>query len=110
MTITLTGNLDAGHKCHIYGGTAQPYKDLGLISTLPGPVSTTFTFDTPGTHYIHVYPGTEDVDNVCAQTGLGYAKVEVGAAPVRATNPPMAAFPPVQRVTSAPQTAPKIPK
>jgi ribosomal protein L21E len=83
VTIKLDGTLDPGRKCHIYGGTVSPYKDLGLVGALPGPVATTFAFNAPGPQYIHVYPGTEDVDNVCTQTGSNSVKVDVVAAPLR---------------------------
>jgi len=67
VTITLNGQLDAGKKCHVYSGSVSPYKDLGLVSSLPGNVATTFTFDKVGPVYVHVYPGTEDADNLCTR-------------------------------------------
>jgi len=94
VTITLNGQLDPGKKCHIAGGAVSPYKDLGLISSLPGVVSTTFTFDKPGPVYLHVYPGTEDKDNLCTQTGTGSVKLEVMPAPVRQQPKPVLTLPP----------------
>ncbi|MDB5806241.1 MAG: hypothetical protein JWN73_3563 [Betaproteobacteria bacterium] len=82
VTISLAGQLDPGKKCHVYGGAVSPYKDLGLVSSLPGSVATTFTFDKVGPVYVHVYPGTEDTDNLCTQTGTGSVKLEVMAAPI----------------------------
>jgi type 1 fimbria pilin len=93
VTITLNGQLDPGKKCHIAGGSVSPYKDLGLISSLPGVVSTTFTFDKPGPVYLHVYPGTEDKDNLCTQTGTGSVKLEVMPAPVRQQPKPVLTLP-----------------
>jgi len=80
ISITVNGSLQPGKSCHIAGGTVSPYKDLGLISSLPITLPTTFSFDTPGIHYIHVYPGTTDVNNTCTQSGTGSVKVDVGAA------------------------------
>ncbi len=112
VTITLAGTINPGSKCHIYGGIAPNFKDLGLISGFAGPIATTFTFNAPGPQYIHVYPGTEDAANICTQTGASSVKVEVAAAPVRMTIPALQMAPPVRMSPSTPiiQTAPKTPK
>lgn len=80
ISITVNGSLTPGKSCHIAGGTVSPYKDLGLISSMPVTLPQTFSFDTPGPHYIFVYPGTTDPDNLCTQSGPNSVKVDVGAA------------------------------
>ena len=84
VTIRIEGTLQLGKKCRIAGGIAVSggtFTDLGLLTELPQPLATTFVFDKPGVHFIHVYPGTQDADNYCTQSGVGSVRVTVPEAP-----------------------------
>jgi hypothetical protein len=82
-SITVNGVLEPGKSCHSAGGTVSPYKDLGLISSFPTTLSTSFAFDAVGPHYIHAYVGTEDKVNVCTVTASSPVKVDLASALVR---------------------------